>query len=193
MHHHIEIQGPALREFHIVVAEYLVDDCLLSVDYLVMRKRKQMSLIVEIVHRKSELLRNTLSLIRLLHKIVQSVIHPAKVPLVIKSETAQPGRLRPARIGCGILRNQHGGRMESVKTFIQLLQEIDGCLVHTALLIAHPVDNTAYGIHAQTVEMVLRQPVIGCGHHEAHDFPAGIDEISSSPLAVGDVTCRILV
>ena len=83
--------------------------------------------------------------------------------------------------------------MKSVKALIQLLQEIDGCLVHTALLVSHPVDNAAYGIHAQTVEMVLGQPVIGRGHHEAHDFPSGIDKIACSPLTVRDVACRVLV
>ena len=50
MHHHIEIQRPALRELHIVVTEDLVDDRLLTVDDLVMGKRKQMPLVVEIKH-----------------------------------------------------------------------------------------------------------------------------------------------
>ena len=80
-----------------------------------------------------------------------------------------------------------------MNSLIHVLQEFNRCLIHSASLIAHPVNDTADRIHTQTVEMILRQPVICRRLHERHDLAPRIDKVACTPFAVRDVACRIFV
>ncbi len=193
MHEHIGIKAPALREFHFIIAEDLVYDGLLSMDDLVVRQGQKVSLVVKIEHREGQLLRNAAALVRLLHKVVERVIHPAKIPLIIKTEPALPGGFRSSLKGSGVLRDQHRGRMECAEPLIHLAQEFDGGLIFSAPLVAHPVDHPADRVHPETVKVILRQPVICCRLHEAGRLPAGINKVPGPPLAVRHVARGILI
>ena len=78
-------------------------------------------------------------------------------------------------------------------SLIHILQEFDRCLIHSASLITHPVNDAADRIHTQAVEMILRQPVICRRLHERHDLAPRIDKVAGSPFAVRDVACGIFV
>ena len=193
MDRHVHVKCPALRELHLIASEDLVDDRLLAVHDLIVRQRQQILLVVEIEHRESQLVGDVNSLPGLLHEIVQRVIHPAQIPLVVKSEAALVHRLCAARIGRGVLGDQHGGRMELMQAEIHLLEEIQVEFVDAAALIAHPVDQAAHRIHSQAVKVILREPVVGGRLHKAGHLPAREQEIAASPLAVRHVGGRILI
>ena len=121
MHVHVHVESPALREFHLIIAKDLVDDCLFPVHNLVVRQRKQMSLIIEVEHRECQPLGKRHPLPGLLHKVVQRVIHPAKIPLVVETEPSLIHRLRTAREGCGVLGDQHRCGMQLMQSEIHPL------------------------------------------------------------------------
>ena len=63
VHQHIHIERASLRELHLILAEDLVNNRLLSVNDLIVGQRKHMPFIVEIVHGKCQLARQILSLV----------------------------------------------------------------------------------------------------------------------------------
>ena len=184
MYVHIKVEGTQLRELLLVGAENLVDDRPLAVDNFVVGQRQQMALIVIIVHGECQELGALGTLVRSLHEIIQCVIHPAQIPLIIKSQASLFRGLCTAGIRGAVLCDQHGSRMQCVDAGIHFFQKSDRCFIHTAKLIAHPVDDPADRIHAQSVEMIFGEPVVGCGLHEACHLTAGKDEVAAAPLAV---------
>ncbi len=76
---------------------------------------------------------------------------------------------------------------------IHPLEEIKVEIIDAAALISHPVDQAADRVHSKSVEVILSEPVIGCGLHEACHFSSGEQEIAASPFAVGDIRCRVLI
>ena len=157
---HIHVQSPALREFHFIVSEDLVDHSLLAMHDFIVRQRKKVTLIVKVEHGKGQSLCDRNSLTGLLHEVIQRVIHPSQIPFIVKSESALIHWFRAAGIGCGILCDQHGCRMKLVKAEIHLLEEVEIEIVNTPVFISHPVDQSADRVEAKAVKMILSEPVI---------------------------------
>ena len=193
MHIHVHVQGAQLRESLLVSAKNLVNDRPFPVYYLIMREGKQMTLIVIIIHGECQKFGALGPLVRSLHKIIQRIVHPAKIPLIIKSQAAFFRRLCAAGIGCAVLSDQHGCRMQLMETGIHFFQKLHCCLVYAAQLISHPVDHTADGVHAQTVKMILFKPVVGSRLHKAGYLAAGKNEIAAAPFGVRDITDGIFI
>ena len=82
---HVHIKSPGLRKFFIIVTIHFLHDSSLSVNYLVMRKRKQETSIIIIHHGKSQFVIIVTSVFRGSTEIIQCIIHPAHVPFIIKT------------------------------------------------------------------------------------------------------------
>ena len=193
MDNHVHVQAAELRKLLLIASEDLVDNRLLPVNDLVVRERKHMTLVVEIHHGERQLLRALHALIGLLLHVVQRVVHPAEVPLVIEVETALRCRMRAALKCRRVLGDQHGRRMTLMQACIHIPDEIHRVAVHAAGLISHPVDNPADRVHAKTVEMIFRQPVVRRRLHEAADLASRENEVTGAPLTLGDIAVRIFV
>ena len=107
---HIHIESSCLWKFPVVTTVHLLGDGCLSVDNLVMGQWQDIALIVKIHHRECQLVIFFLSFFCICLKIRQSIMHPSKVPFVIKSKSALPYRLCHTLIWSGIL-----GKKEAVR------------------------------------------------------------------------------
>ena len=190
---HVKVKSAELREFFLIFPENLVNNGPLSMHYFIMRQRQQMALIVIVIHGKCQKLRTHGPLIRSFLEIIQCIIHPAKIPLVVKSQTAVFDLFRAAGIGCAVLRDQNSRGVTSVDSGIHFFQELHSCLIDTAQFISHPINDTADRVHPQAVKVIFGQPVISGRLHEAGHFAAGENKVAAAPLTVGDIAGRIFI
>ena len=124
-------------------------------------------------------------------KEVQCVVHPAHIPFIIKTKTALTGRFRDPGIIGRIFGNEDAAGIPAFDPGIHSFHKVYGIAVDTTAFIALPVQDPADGIHAQTVEMVSLQPVVGAGLEKAADLSPGMHEIITAPLADTNIRVRI--
>ena len=150
----------------------------------IVAERQDVMLPPEIHHRESQLAQVGFAFFRCFFEVVQRIVHPAKVPLVVKAQAAVfHGGGHFFKVG-GILGNQHGGGVALLQPLVHILQEFQGRAVHTAGGVTLPVDQAADGIHAQAVCVEGAQPVISGRLQKAADFAAGVHEIAAAPFAL---------
>ena len=112
---HIHIKCPCLREFHIIIAPHLLNDGRLAVNVFIVGDWQQIKLIVEILHGKGYLAMVIFSLCRWGAEVIESVVHPAQIPLVVKAKAIiLNGSCYLGECG-GILRNKHCSGVEGMK------------------------------------------------------------------------------
>ena len=132
-------------------------------------------------------------IVHAIFKIDKRIVHPAKVPFVIKSEPAPVGALGNSRIRTGILRSQNDRRIHSLKSAVHILQKLKCISINSTSGITLPVYDIAYGVHSKSVKMIFLQPVISAGLQVTLNLSAGVIEILASPFAVSDIAVRIFI
>ena len=126
-------------------------------------------------------------------KIIQRIVHPAKIPFIIESQSIVFYRSRHFQKRCRIFCNEHRSRMQFLQSCIHIFHKCKRTRIHAPIRLSLPVNRTADCIHSYSVKMILFQPVI-CGRlQKAADFPSGIIKISCSPLTVCHITLHILI
>ena len=185
--HHVKIQGPGLGEFFFVIPVHLLGDGRLAVDHLVVGQGQQEAFIVKILHGEGQLVVVPAPIFRSGLEDFQGVVHPAHVPFVVEAQAPLGNRHGGPLEGGGVLRRQDDGGVLELEPLVHVLEELDGVLVFPAVFIPLPVDQAADSVHAQTVEMVELQPVIGGGLEEAAHLRPGVHEIAAPPLALAHV------
>ena len=167
---HVQIKCARLWELSVIIPRHLLDDRRLPMNHLVMRKREQISFVVEIGHREGQLVILLPAIRRIGPEKIQCVVHPAHIPLIVKAQTALRDRFCDAWICRRILRNQHCVRIQPLQPAVHLLQEFDRIRVDAAPLVPHPVDQIADGVKSQTIKMILVQPESAGGIQKACDI-----------------------
>ena len=88
MRHHVEIHETKVRELSPVIARHLIDEALLTVYNFVVGKTQNEVLGERIHHREAELVVMPFSRVGIGLEIIESIVHPAHVPLMRKPEAA---------------------------------------------------------------------------------------------------------
>ena len=65
-------------------------------------------------------------------------------------------------VGGAVFGHQDDGRMAHPQFLVHFLQEFNGCPVFAAADIALPVQKIADCIHAQTIKVILADPIVTC-------------------------------
>jgi hypothetical protein len=151
---HIGIEIPNIGEFVVVASPHLVEDAPLHMNNFVMTKRKNEVLTVEVGHREGDLIVAIFLIDRVLGIILEGIIHPAKIPLVVKAESLFKHPLCDMSVGRRIFSNGHNSRKKSMKISVSALNKFNSTGVFSALAIAFPVDDIAYSIHSESIYMV---------------------------------------
>ncbi|MOA20992.1 hypothetical protein D3C78_1414680 [compost metagenome] len=115
-------------------------------------------------------------------------MHPAHVPLVVKTKAALLGRLADAGPGRGLFSDHQRARRFDGNDVVEVAEEIDGFQVlASTMAVGHPfaglarvitVKHRGHGIDAQAVDMKVFEPVQRRGQHEAVHFgtPEVVDQ-----------------
>ena len=181
--HHVEIEGPALGEFSLVVPLHLLEDGGLAVDHLVVGEGQQIPLVWIVLHRKGQKMPEVRAVLRPALEIGQGVVRPAQVPLVVEAQAAFLCRAGHPGEGGGILGNEDGAGFPVFQAAVHLLQKTDAVLVFAPGRVSLPVDQIADGVHPQPVRVKFPQPVEGRRLQKAPHLSPGMDEVAAAPLA----------
>ena len=103
VHIHIHVHSTRLWKFCFIFSVHLSENGSLSVYRLVVRERKYIALAVVVHHRKGQAVIVADAVFRRGAEVVESVVHPAHIPFVVKTETSVFRSLCDSRIGGGIL------------------------------------------------------------------------------------------
>ncbi len=182
MHHHVEVEGPRLRELLLVVAPHLLGDGRLAVHHLVVAEGQQVVLVAEVHHGEAQLVVVAAAEVGVRLEVLQRVVHPAHVPLVVKAQAALVHGLGGAGQVRGVLRDQEHAGVERLDARVHGLDEGDGLVVDAAGFVPLPIDDAADGVHAQAVKVVGTYPEVGAGLHEAARLAARVHEVVAAPL-----------
>ena len=99
--------------------------------------------------------------------VLESIVHPAEIPLVIETEPAVFHGVRYLGEIGGIFRDHHRARVLRVDFGIETTNEFGRSSVLATGFIAVPVYDVAYCVTANAVKMEIREEVIHRGHEEA--------------------------
>ena len=193
VHRHIQVEGPSLGKFAVVIAVHLLQDGGLAVDVLVVREGQDIVLVVKIHHGEGQLALVLGALLRSLFEVVQGIVHPAQVPLVVKAQTAVLHRSGDLGIVGAVLRNEHGGGMTLLEAGVHGFEEFQRAAVDAPGRVPLPVDQAADCIHPQAVGVEVPQPVVGAGLHKAADLSPGVHEVAAAPLTLPHRVGGVLV
>ena len=179
-------------ELHLVRTRHLFDHRTLEVDNLIVGDDKNVVLAVCIGHGEGHLIVVVFAEVRIALLILQKVVHPAHVPLEVEAETAvdrRAGDHRPCRgllsdhdrTGAALMDN----RVEMAEEFNCLEVLVLTVLVGNPLTVLSAVIQIEHGgdrIDAQTVDVILAQPVEGVGNQEVLDLVASEVKHLGSPV-----------
>ena len=165
--HESEI-SPKVREFLPAVSRHFGEQRAFAMHDLIMGERKHEVLVERIEHAERQAVVMVFPMDRILRHVSQRVVHPAHVPLVAKSQTAEMGGARNHR-PCGrFLRNRHSARIFAIDHRVERAQEIYclqvlGAAVNIRNPLAFlaaviPIEHGSHGIHAQAVYAEFRKP-----------------------------------
>src|SRR4026209_1756004 len=115
---HVSIQRTQSRKLLLLVARHLIQQCALHVDDFIVRERKNEVLApsVDQTERQSVVIASAEEWIRL--KVLQGVVHPAHVPLEVKTKSPAVNRMTYLRPSCRLLGNHHPARADSMEHLI---------------------------------------------------------------------------
>ena len=122
-------------------------------------------------------------------QIVAQVVHPAHVPLQVKSQPLGACHMGP---GGGLLGDHQGGGLLGVDGAVQKLQKRHSLQIFLAAVsIGAPlgtaviqIQHGGHGVHPQAVHVILLQPPDGRRQQEAAHLPAAIVKDPGAPALV---------
>ena len=192
--HHVAEEGAQIGKLVVILAGHLVQQAALAVHHLIVADGQDKVLTESVEEAESHLVVVAGAEQRVGLHVAEHIVHPAHVPLEVEAQTAVRSGLcdhgpRGGLFGDHVLvgvTTQHG--------VVQLAQESDGFKVLlAAVLIGLPfallavvvqIQHGGHGIHAQTVDVVLLQPVQCAGNEEALHLVAAEVEHHGAPLLV---------
>ena len=174
---HIHIENSGLREFLLILTVHFLQDCSFSVNDFIMGQRQKKMVMIVIHHGKGQLMIVHAAICGSRAAVIQGVVHPAHVPLIVKSKAVFRHRLCNVGIGCGVLRYQNCGWMQCLQPPIHILQEFYCVQIDTPSRVSLPINHAADCVHAQAIYMKFRQPVIRGRLQKAANLTTRVHEV----------------
>ena len=188
------IEQPQVGEALPGVARHLVEQAFLHVHHFVVRQRQHEVLGPRVHLAEGQLVVLILAVDRLFLDVVETVVHPAHVPLHRKAQPAEFDRSRHGRprgrfLGDG----EHAGEA-AVHFGVHFAQEMDRLeILAPAILVGQPfariarvveVEHRGDGVDAQAVDVELVQPVQRVGDQKVAHLVAAEVEHQRAPFLV---------
>ncbi len=192
-HHKAQIR---FQPFEFVLVTYgdFVDKTVLAVHDFVMRKRQYIIFAVCVRQRKRQFVVHSLPEKRIGLDIRQGIVHPTHVPLEIEAQPADVGRHRYHRIRRAFFRNREKSLVRGKQRDVHLLQKLFRFeIVISAEFVRQPfpvlsaiikIKHARDGVHANSVDMIIRCPEVGGGYQETSDFGLAVVVNLSAPLVM---------
>ena len=196
MPHHKGIGSPqVLGLLFQGLTRHLANHGTLAVNHLIVGEYQHKILAVGIQHGKCQLPIIVFPEKRVAPHVVGKIIHPAHVPLIVKSQAAL------FRIACnhwpcsGLLRDDDRAVLSALEYGIQMLQELH-CLqiLIASVYIRHPftvilpivqIEHGSYRIHPDSVRMVLVRPEQRIGNQKIGYAGTAVIVYQSAPMGMG--------
>ena len=187
-------QGAQVGALLPVVAPHLVVERTFAVGHLVVRQRQHVMLGVGVHHGKAQSVVVVGAVHRVAREVVQGVVHPAQVPLVMKTQATEPGRRRHAGERSGLFGHGDGAGHVLAQHAVEFAHKGDGFVVFSpAVAVGNPLAGAAavvavkhggHGVHAQAVQAIALGPEQGAADQKiAHFAPAQVVD-QGVPVAV---------
>ena len=177
-----------------LVAGHLVDHGALQMYNLVVGQRQNILLSAVVAHREGKSVVVALSHDRIQLHVFAEVVHPAHVPLEGEAKASVLGFRRDLGPCSGLLGDRKEAGMSAVDLGIEMLEELDSVKVLiSAVLVGKPlavllavvkVQHGSDSIHADSVDMVLVDPVVDIGDQEVGDLFLRQVEDPGAPVRV---------
>ena len=194
MGHHIPVECPQVLELIGVIAGHFIHQGAFSVDHLVMGQGKDEVFRKRIGEGECQVVVLALAEQRVGGHVIHHVVHPAHVPLEVKTQTAVVSRLGDHGEGGGLLGHHDGGGVKGEGGGVHVPQKLHRLQIDiSAVLIGPPlaapaaiiqVEHGGHRVHPDAVDMELIQPVHHIGDQEgAHLIPAVVED-AGTPIGV---------
>ena len=190
---HEEIHGAGLRPFHIIFAIHFLQYRGFSVNDLIVGEGHEIMLVIKVHHGEGEFMVSAAPEKGAALEVFQSVMHPSHIPFVIISKTAVFHRSGNVREAGGVFSYQENAGIQAFQPAVHCFDKIKRRAVDAAFFVAHPVDDAADGVHAQTVKVIFLQPVVRGGLKKAGYLAAVVQEVRTAPFADADVAVGVFV
>ena len=195
---HICDVGAQVIKLLLIIARHLVNQRALAMYHLVMRQRQNEVLGESVSKAESKVVMHTLAEERVGLHIFDRVVHPAHIPLEVKSQTVFFDRM--GNLGeCGrFLSDGQNAGESGVQIMVKAFEELDCLEVPVAAVdIGHPaavllaviqIQHRSDRIDSETVDMVPVHPVCSRRNQEGHDLTAAIVKDHRTPVRVFTLT-----
>ena len=157
-----------------------------------MGQYKNIFFTVGIHHTEQQLIVSTLAEQRIHGHIFQEIVHPAHIPLIIKSETASVHIACHHRISRRFLGYHLNIRVAFLHNRIEMFQKFNGFqILLAAINIRAPftilssivqIEHRSHRIHTQSVNVILFNPIQCIGNEEVADFLTSVIKDQCSPV-----------
>ena len=129
-------------------------------NYLVVGIRKNEKVIIEIAHGKSHFVVMISAFKRRGLYIIDGIVHKAKIPLIVKTKSAELNRGSYLCVVGGVLCEKHNVRVHFLNGVISVLQEPYTAVVHCVVGVAVTIDKVRNCVISQSVNMIFFYPEI---------------------------------
>ena len=202
--HHVAEEGAQVCKLGVVLAGHLVDQAALAVHHLIVADGQHKVLAEGVEEAEGDLVVVAGTEERVSLHVAEHIVHPAHVPLEVETKAAVRSRLCDHGPCSGFFRDHVLVGVTAQHGIVQLAQESNSLQIFlAAVLVRFPlallavivqIQHGCHRIHAQTVDMVLLQPIQRAGDQEALHLAAAEVEHHGAPLLMfAALRIRVLV
>ena len=202
--HHVAEEGAQVCKLGVVLAGHLVDQAALAVHHLIVADGQHKILAEGVEEAEGDLVVVAGTEERVSLHVAEHIVHPAHVPLEVEAKAAVRSRLCDHGPCSGFFRNHVLVGVTAQHGVVQLAQESNSLQIFlAAVLVRLPlallavivqIQHGCHRVHAQTVDMVLLQPIQCAGDQEALHLAAAEVEHHGAPLLMfAALRIRVLV
>ena len=202
--HHVAEEGAQVCKLGVVLAGHLVDQAALAVHHLIVADGQHKVLAEGVEEAEGDLVVVAGTEERVSLHVAEHIVHPAHVPLEVEAKAAVRSRLCDHGPCSGFFRNHVLVGVTAQHGVVQLAQESNSLQIFlAAVLVRLPlallavivqIQHGCHRVHAQTVDMVLLQPIQCAGDQEALHLAAAEVEHHGAPLLMfAALRIRVLV
>ena len=202
--HHVAEEGAQVCKLGVVLAGHLVDQAALAVHHLIVADGQHKVLAEGVEEAEGDLVVVAGTEERVSLHVAEHIVHPAHVPLEVEAKAAVRSRLCDHGPCSGFFRDHVLVGVTAQHGVVQLAQESNSLQIFlAAVLVRLPlallavivqIQHGCHRVHAQTVDMVLLQPIQCAGDQEALHLAAAEVEHHGAPLLMfAALRIRVLV
>ena len=202
--HHVAKEGAQVCKLGVVLAGHLVDQAALAVHHLIVADGQHKVLAEGVEEAEGDLVVVAGTEERVSLHVAEHIVHPAHVPLEVEAKAAVRSRLCDHGPCSGFFRDHVLVGVTAQHGVVQLAQESNSLQIFlAAVLVRLPlallaviiqIQHGCHRVHAQTVDMVLLQPIQCAGDQEALHLAAAEVEHHGAPLLMfAALRIRVLV